>query len=221
MKKILLILLAVPSFYLSQVVSDNVYELDNTFSFVTKPKPAFETAGSPYVDDQFKPVIIEGISKKLPKMRYNAHEDEMEFEINGAINYIVKNQTVKITFPDANKTYALTRYQMDNKEINGFLVVLSTGEKYSLFKKEIVELIVNQNNKNLPYLNEKPPQYERNKDVFLILYNNKYYKLQKNWKEVAKELSADTNEINDFIKKNKISIKDEADLINLVAFLNK
>lgn len=220
MKKLFLILLAIPSFYMSQVLSESINDLDNSLSFVTKPKPEFETEGSPYIDEKFQPVAIEGITKKLPKMRYNAYEDEMEFEINGKINYIVKNQNVKINFPDI-KTYVLTRYQLDGKEINGYLVILGNEGKYKLYKKEKVELLVNQNNKNVPYLNERPPQYERNKDLFLILYNGKFYKVPKNWKEIAKELSADNNEVNDFIKKNKISVKDEADLIRLVEFLNQ
>lgn len=205
---------------MSQVLSESINDLDNSLSFVTKPKPEFETEGSPYIDEKFQPVAIVGITKKLPKMRYNAYEDEMEFEINGKINYIVKNQNVKINFPD-NKTYVLTRYQLDGKEINGYLVILGNEGKYKLYKKEKVELLVNQNNKNVPYLNERPPQYERNKDLFLILYNGKFYKVPKNWKEIAKELSADNNEVNDFIKKNKISVKDEADLIRLVEFLNQ
>jgi len=221
MKKLFLILLTIPSFYMSQLLSDNINDLDNSLSFVTKPKPEGETEGSPYVDDDFKPVRIEGITKKLPKMRYNAYEDEMEFEINGKTNYIVKNQNVKINFPDNNKTYVLTRYQLEDKEINGYLVILVNEGKYKLYKKETVELLVNQNNKNIPYLNEKPPVYERNKDIFLILYNGKFYKVQKNWKEIAKELSVDNSKLNDFIKKNKISVKDEGDLIRLVEFLNK
>ena len=225
MKKIILLALFVPYFYHSQIKTElevfgnsrgSVFDVTNQ-----NIKSYSGIDGSPYLDEFFHPISIDGYNKTLPAVRYNAYEDEMEFEINGKTNYIVKNQNVKINFPDNNKTYVLTRYQLEDKEINGYLVILVNEGKYKLYKKETVELLVNQNNKNIPYLNEKPPVYERNKDIFLILYNGKFYKVQKNWKEIAKELSVDNSKLNDFIKKNKISVKDEGDLIRLVEFLNK
>ncbi|QDP85559.1 hypothetical protein FNJ88_08290 [Chryseobacterium sp. SNU WT5] len=229
MKKTLIILLF-PMICSSQVMTDvQVFNNSNGDIFNVKNtqfKSYDGIDGLPYSDRRFSAVKIDGYNQTAPLVRYNIYEDEMEFKINNALNYIQKVGEMNITFVESNKRYVLKNYSLDGKNRNGYLVeLLKENGTFSLYKKENIQIVEYNNNTTNSYLKQKNPYFERAKDTILIFDGETYTKFPKNAKEfnawlASKPSSARYKDSETFIKKNKINFSKESDLIKLVTYIN-
>ena len=225
MKKIILLALFVPYFHHSQIKTElevfgnsrgSVFDVTNQ---TIKSYSGID--GSPYLDESFHPITIDGYNKTLPAVRYNAYEDEMEFKNGNNLNYVSKQDDMKIKLTDLGKTYFLTNYLYDGKNTKGYLVEIVGIGKYKLYKKEKIQIVEYNNNTTNTYFKNKNPYFEREKDIFLINDNGTYRKLPKNIKETATLLNiSDDESVQKFVKENKINFKNESDLIKFFNFLN-
>lgn len=225
MKKIILLLSLIPSYYYSQVKTDleifgnsrgSVFEVTNTN---IKHYPGID--GIPYLDENFHPITIDGYNKNLPSVRYNAYEDEMEFKVNNELQFVTKQNDLKFKFSDNGKVYFLTNYIYENKNINGYLVELVGIGKYKLYKKEKVQVIEYNNNVTNTYLKDKNPYFQKENDVYLVNNKGIYIKIPKNIKELTTLLNiTNPKVVLDFTKQKNISLKKESDLILLFNFIN-
>ena len=89
--------------------------------------------GSPYFTTTFLPATVTGYEGMF-LLRYNAYKDEMEFQSEGKILFVIKSDSMEVNFTNSKKNYKYTLYNSDKGNVKGFLVKLSTGEKVSLFK---------------------------------------------------------------------------------------
>ncbi len=225
MKKIILLAAFLPSFYFSQVKTDlevfgnsrgSVFEVTNR-SF----KSYSGIDGSPYIDEAFHPITIEGYSKSLPSVRYNAYEDEMEFMAGDELNYVIKQNDLRLIYKDSGRVYILTNYLFDNKPIKGYLIELLGKGKYKLYKREKVQIVEYNNNTTNTYLKDKNPYFEKDKDIYLINDNGDYKRLPKNVKDLIVLLHIEnTKAVLDYAKENNINLKNESDQIKLFEFIN-
>src|SRR5690554_7825958 len=62
------------------------------------------TLGSMYFNSTYAPAKIDD-NDEVVILRYNAYNDEMEFEQNGDTYYLIKSDNVKINFFNHNKVY--------------------------------------------------------------------------------------------------------------------
>lgn len=225
MKKIILLTFLLPSFYFSQTKTElEVFgnSRGSVFDVVNRTFKSYSGIdGSPYLDGFFHPISIEGYGKKLPNVRYNAYEDEMEFMIGEDLNYVVKQNDLRLTFSDIDKTYLLTHYQFEGKNIFGYLVELLGTGKYKLYKKEKIQIVEYNNNTTNTYLKDKNPYFDREKDIYLINDDGIYKKLPKNIKDLISLLNiANAQSVLDFAKSSNINLKNENDQIKLFQFIN-
>lgn len=229
MKKSLIIFL-LPVLYSSQVMTEmevfnnsngNVFNVKNT-----KFNSYEGIDGSPYINQLFLPIKIDGYNKLLPMLRYNAYEDEMEFKIENNLSYVQKIGEMKITFIANNKSYVLKNYNIDGDSKSGYLVELVTERnKFALYKKEFIQILEYNNNTTNTYLKHKNPYFERAKDILILSYGENYIKFPKSANDLTlwienKTTFAKSSDVQNFIKKNKINFKKETDLISLVTFMN-
>ena len=148
-------------------------------------------------------------------------EDEMEFMIGEDLNYVVKQNDLRLTFSDIDKTYLLTHYQFEGKNIFGYLVELLGTGKYNLYKREKIQIVEYNNNVTNTYLKDKNPYFDREKDIYLINDNGIYKKLPKNIKDLISLLNiANAQSVLDFAKSSNINLKNENDQIKLFQFIN-
>jgi hypothetical protein len=189
--------------------------LDLTRTFETEEK---NIQGSPYLAETFLPANVSGYQGVF-LLRYNAHKDEMEFQKDEEILYLVKSDSLEVDFLNSKKKYSYLEYKSGKEIIKGFLIVVSNGEKISLFKKEKVNLIPKVEATNT-YARDSPARYELQKDTFFIKMDGVIVPFPKNKKELLKMFPDKENPIVDFIKNNDISFSKENDVINLVKFLN-
>lgn len=177
--------------------------------------------GTPYVDGKdFKKVQISGYSKNVQSLRYNAFEDEMEFELDGQTYFANQQDNLKIFFPQLNKTYKNFTYNLEGKSKSGYLILIREKPKYSLYKREKMELLKGEKSPNA-YSKDANDYYAKEKDLYLISVGDQLMKIPKNLNDISEVLAIDKNKLTDFSKKNKININKETDLIKLIDFLNE
>ena len=224
MKKIILVLFcSVSLLFNAQAGNENVsYSTGNFFMKGNRPSTReYIIEGTPYVNgDKFTKVVIKDYSKNVQDLRYNAYEDEMEFKIDEQLYYANKENNLKIYFPTLNKTYKCFNYNYDGKSKLGYLVVLVDGPKYSLYKKEKMELLKGEKSSNA-YSKDANDYYTKEKDLYLVSKNNQLSKFPKKIGDASEFFSIDKKELENFVKTNKINFNKEADLIKLVEFVNQ
>ncbi|WP_157727398.1 hypothetical protein [Chryseobacterium taklimakanense] len=230
MKKIIILLL-MPTVFYTQVKTDleafnnsrgSVFDVTNT-NF----KSYQGIDGSPYFNEHFLPITVDGYNKHVPNVRYNAYEDEMEFQNGNNLNYVIKSGDMRIIFTGLNKVYVLRNYILDGTSTNGYLVevVKEIEDKFGLYKKEQIHIVEYNNNTTNSYLKQQNPKFEKKRDVFIVLYKGNYFKLPKSQKELKSWFqynipSVDVSRTKDFVKKNNINFTKEDDVKKFITFLN-
>ncbi|REC80184.1 hypothetical protein DRF60_00255 [Chryseobacterium elymi] len=176
--------------------------------------------GSPYLNgDDFKKVNIPGYSSNVPDLRYNAFSDEMEF-LNGKDTYSANKENGQIIKFIDGKIYECLNYNLEGKDKFGYLVQLvHNPEKYSLYKREKVELLKGEKSPN-GITKDRNDYYAKEKDIYIIRKNETFTKMAKNKKGFFSDLSLKSDEVEKFIKEKQINFKSEADLIKLVTYMN-
>ncbi len=200
-----------------------ILELDDYVNYShierTMNRPTYSNIkGSPFLHENF----IEGQIKLdngrtyQGPLRYDIYSDEIEFKTTDGDIYAVRNpETIQFaTLGDVNFNYFEPG---EFKDVKGFYQLLIIGD-YFLYKKYLVEL--KDPEAARPYVEAKPARFEIKDSKYYIMDADGFFTEIKNKKDlVLPGLNANKQE--SFIKSNKISHKDENDLIEFVNFLNQ
>lgn len=177
--------------------------------------------GTSYINDDFLPAkLIDG--EEIYSMRYNAYKDVFEVERDGEIfYYLPKEFEYPVTFVGDKKVYQVFSYEENNKTTSGFFVVLNKGKNISLLLKEKINFYEEVKAKS-ELDKYKPPTLKRTIDTFFIGYkNNTSTELPRNKKDFFKLFSSKSNEVESFVKRNKLSFKNKKeDLIQIFRYYN-
>jgi hypothetical protein len=176
--------------------------------------------GSPYLNDVFMSSQISG-AENVFLTRYNAYTDEVEVSYDDSVFVIPKEERYGSIY---NKTsdykLQLLRYNAEKDEyIYGYLFELFTNEKVGLYKRQQIIL---QEAREAPngYSVPVPPKYnQKNGEYYLKTDGNKVVPFPRNKKGLYAVLPVNENAISGFLKAEKISFKDEEDLLKLTRFL--
>ena len=198
---------------ISNVGSGQVFDLGR------KANAKENVNGSPYFVETYLPVKLSTFEDENILVRYNAADDEMEFNKGGQLYYIPKSDDLKIKFLNSGKEYHHTPYTDKGNATSGYLILLSENEKVSLYKKEQIRFVPAKEATN-SYDMGRPAEYKKADDAFFIELNGTIENFPKNRKELIRKFAHKEKEVSDFVKKNKISFSREADLIELTKFLN-
>jgi hypothetical protein len=225
MKKKIYVLLSclVQIFILSQTGGDNIQvQGNNVFSIGKRATKEKHIDGSKYFNgNDFEKVSILGYSKNVQNLRYDAYNDEMEYNANGNNYYIDKIPDQVIHFIDLNKIYVCFKYKYLGKDYFGYLYqIIDNKDKYSLYKKERIEKLDGEKSLN-GIVGERNDYYVKDKDIYLISKNNQLSKFPKNVNDASEFFSIDKKELENFTKSNKINFNKELDLLKLVEFVNQ
>jgi hypothetical protein len=178
-----------------------------------------EVVGSAYVNDNLMPATLQNENIAYP-MRYNAYEDEMEFEREGKFYNLNKVLNQEIIFVGSNKTYKVF-FDTDNGTTNlSYFVVLLQGDKISLLNKEKIKFFEAVKPKT-GYDKYKPPTLKRVNDKLYIGYKNSTTtELPRKKKDILKLFSSKAGEIETYAKENKLGYKNTEDLIQIFSYFN-
>ena len=187
-------------------------------------KKDVKAIGSPYTSEKFTPATISALPNKTVKARYNAYDDEIEIRINDdniqQFNKNIKN--VIITFLLDDTVFTSLKYINPNDGLQtGYFVTLTEANtKAKLYLKKEIRFV-----KAKPAVSgydiDKPAEFKENSDTFFVSINGAYAReLPAKKKEIAKLFPENSKVILDYIKENKIKTSREADLINLINYIN-
>lgn len=176
--------------------------------------------GSPYIQEYFvdAQVDLSGNASIVP-VRYNAALDEMEFKKEDKIYALVPADSTTVRMLLLDNLYTYQNYTLDNEVIKGYLLKKTRNSTVNLYVKESVAYIPLREAVSA-YESARPARYEKKSDTYLIGIQNSIQKIFSNKKELFKLFPENEEKISQFIKTNKTSFKQEADLITLVNFLN-
>ena len=213
----LVMLLFVSFISFSQTGSNQILERTTINSFNLQSK---DLVGTSYINDDFLSAkLIDG--EEMYSMRYDAYKDVFEVKRAGEIfYYLPKKFNYPVTFIDTKKVYQVFLHEKKKKTTSGFFVVLNKGKNGVLLLKEKINF--HEEVKVKSELDKyKPPTLKRATDAFFIGYkNNTSTKLPRNKKSFFKLFSSKSNEVKSFVKKQKLSIKNKEDLIEIFTYYN-
>ena len=184
--------------------------------------PKIDAVGSPYINENFTAVKIKGYDDKIYSGRYNAYNGEMEIKLyEGKIIALdVYSSDYEVVFIGENKTYNTVAYNSESGILKkGFLVSVYSNEKVQLLKEEKIKFI-EKIEATSSYQKDKPAKFRRQGDDYYIkLGTNDAQYLPSKKKDLAKAFPSKSKEISSFIKKNKLKLNKEEDLIKVAEYL--
>ena len=195
-------------------VQNRVFE--NTRKANKKPINAI---GSPYIEEAFTPIRIKGDDKVYPA-RYNAYNSEMEINL-GKDEIVVLNpkNDQEVIFINTNTVYkAYDFINEEGKSVNGFLVLVSQTPEYALLKQERVKFYQAEEAQSA-YEQSKPARFKKLNDKFYLKKESSFSYLPSNKKRLFKTFPEHSKQIKEYLKKNKLSLKKETDMIKIASFI--
>lgn len=179
--------------------------------------------GSPYINEDYQQVRINGAENKIYSGRYNAYINEMEILVAAGRDPIaldISNNAYEVFFINENKLYKTFNYE-SNRGITkrGFLVVMSEENDVVVLKEEIVKYY-DKVAASSSYDQDKPAKFRKEDDNYYIqLKSGRIVYLPSKEKDIAKTFPEYSKEIMAFVKKNKLKTKKEEDLVKLANYI--
>ena len=175
--------------------------------------------GSPFLKQEFITGRVYGpkIKYKDIALRYNIFNDQMEFQQNNTIYALYPEPRItKVLLGD--ETYVVEKYEIKGKMAYGYLARLDTG-KLTLLSKKVVRFTEKQEPKALEGAG-KPAKFTRAQDIYYYKIGNGEITKVVSLKSFIESLPDKREEISNYAKSEKLSVKDEADLMKLVKYYN-
>lgn len=171
--------------------------------------PAFVN-GTIYQED-------EAIKTGVP-MRYNAYADEIEIKKTpSSVNYsaLVKNPDIFVKV--GKDIYLFVPFEGSNEK-GGYFNVLTDGKTYDLYKKTTA-LFREPKKAKTNYDRDMPPAFTKNVTYYLV-QNGTFLEMPSSKSKILKMMDKNKSEVKSYIKKNKLDIDKEEDLIKLITYFD-
>ena len=175
--------------------------------------------GTPYLTDFFVPATVYP-DDDLFFVKYNLVDDEMEVKLSATKTIILDNSFKKYTivFKESKETF-VTLNEAGKKD-PGYFIEIKKTDNISLYKKKTKNFI--QATKATDnYSKDKPARFSKLEEIFYVQLasDGSVTELPKKRKAFLKLFQNNKNEIEGFIKKNKLKLDKEEDLISLFTFI--
>lgn len=182
---------------------------------------ASKIEGSPYLQFMYNQAQVNDIKQRY-YMRYNVFADEFEFisQKNDTLILDKIQDFNKITFVGINKKYELVDYTNSaGKNVKGYLIAKHNRGDFTLYVKENIsfydgKIAKTSLEKDMParYVKEDNSYYFKNKDRGTVEFPS-------NKKQLIKLFPEKKNEIETFLKANKVGFDEDYDRIKIIDFL--
>lgn len=192
---------------------------DNVLMLSRPPQLDDNISGTPYMKQNFAPAKINDF-KKTHLIRFNAAQDEMEVKINGKdISILSKLEKYHVKLVDGTGLEYMNLNYNDNEAIkNGFFIPIKaeTGN-VKLFRKQIIRFTVGKVAQT-SLEQDVPSKFTSQNDRFYIQVNQTtaLTEIPFSKKLFLKEFNK--KDVKSFLKKEKLDIKKEEDLIKVIEF---
>ncbi|MFY8186854.1 MAG: hypothetical protein ACOVLC_02730 [Flavobacterium sp.] len=215
-----LFLVAVHSAYAQDMIGNLLPQLDNGVLERNRldKKKNENVTGTPFVNDKFVPADIKSAQGTM-RVRYNTESDELEISYEEATFVLPKKPEYDlITFKSGELLQLLNYRDARNADVYGYLYNIYQGNKTTLYLKHRSVIIPEKQPQN-SYEAATPPRYSRTDDEYYFNYKESIVSFPDSKKDLIALYPNNKQEIEDFLKTNKLKFKTEADLIKIAAFL--
>ena len=181
--------------------------------------------GTRYYEDEFKLSDLEYFGRKLESigyMRYDAYNDVIEMastpDVEESEILLLKNSDVIATIN--KKEYVFLEYDdEDIKNKKGYMIRLYSGNNYSLYQKKVK--IFKEAEKTIAGITEsQPPRYTSKTDFYIQTRDQKPELIKISKKNLINFFENQT-EVKEFIKENKLKVREIESIISIIKFANK
>jgi len=181
--------------------------------------------GTRYYEDEFKLSDLEYFGRKLESigyMRYDAYNDVIEMastpDVEESEILLLKNSDVIATIN--KKEYVFLEYDdEDIKNKKGYMIRLYSGNNYSLYQKKVK--IFKEAEKTIAGITEsQPPRYTSKTDFYIQTRDQKPELIKISKKNLINFFENQT-EVKEFIKENKLKVREIESIISIIEFANK
>jgi hypothetical protein len=174
--------------------------------------------GTPYLNEAYADgVIIFANNKRTAPVRYNAYKDLIEYKQDGIARVLDPSTTIKKVQLDKT-TFVVEKYESDGKPMFGYFELLDSG-KVKLYSKKVVKYLPPMKGRALDG-SDQPAEFKRSADVFYYKVGDGILQEVRNIKTMIAGFPDKQEELSQFAKKEKISPRNEEELIELVRYYN-
>ena len=222
MKKTVLVLSSTALLCVSSIVAQ-VTRVDLPTEYVRNTTVGNNTLpegvqGSPYFTEGFVAgkVYTEQAKPYSAMLRYNGYNDQIEMKEIDKTIVLLKRDYISATF--GGKKYAIRSYNAAGATKQGYFVILNEGEVQLLLRQQ-KEFVEGKESKT-SYGNKIPPKFTEKLSYFIKNGDKAAIPTKLKKKEILKLLE-NKKELVDYVNSNGLKLKNEAEVIKLLAFANQ
>jgi len=175
--------------------------------------------GTPYLKEEYnqgKVVTSDGKSYENIPMRYNAFSDDLEFK-KGADYYNFDPKSIVKRAEFGGVIFSCMTYGSEDKTKSGFFEILTEGRATLSIRYTIKYL---EKEKVQPFADPQPARFDKPKKEYYLSFGSFPAKLITTKKSLLELFGSQKDEMDAYISKNKLSIREEGELIKIVAHFN-
>jgi hypothetical protein len=174
--------------------------------------------GTPYLDEAYvSGTILFANNSRTAPVRYNAHKDLIEFQVDGQARVLDPSGTIKrVNFGEA--TFVVEKYKDDGITRYGYFNLLDSG-KVTLFSRKSVKYSPPLKGRALDG-GDQPAEYRRAPDEFFFKVAGGELTEVKSIKSMIAAFPDKQDELSAFAKKEKISPRKEDEMVKLIQYYN-
>ena len=179
----------------------------------------FGTETGMYLDEKWQPgeiVLTDGTVINDRLLRYNIYSRQMEFVDKNDTMAIANTIDVK-ELKIGDRKFIMESFVFDNEPVNDWVEVLVEGDYTLLLYRRIVYRYV----ESLTETNTENDRFFMTEKYYVRENNGEIKELPNTKRQVVKCLSEKNPGIDKFIRRNKIKLSKEADVIKLMEYCNK
>ena len=191
------------------------YLRNNTTGGVNDNLPP-NLVGSPYLTDDFKRgmVYMENETPYPAMMRYNAYQDEIQVQGPDGISTLFMRDNI---WAELNgETIKIETYEKGSGTAKGYFFELNKGATRLLKKHK--KVFMESAPASSSYSQEKPPRFDDDITYYLAQEGEPAKEIKLKKKDIAEILNSE--EAQAYIKENKMKLKSEDEVIELINHLN-
>lgn len=184
-------------------------------------KKVANISGTPYFDDKFYYADIIGVPEKV-LTRYNTATDEIEIKKeDGQAEFLLPKTEEYSKIVSKYGRYILKRVNytsLKGESINGYLVELWSDETVSLLRRD--KMRIEEAREGNGYTGQIPAKYSKATPEYYLQTKNKEVVLfPKNKKALSEMFPEKKAQIEEFLKANKVSWKNEEGMTKITQFI--
>jgi hypothetical protein len=203
--------------YAQNITLPTEYMNTTTYGGLNSNIPA-NVQGSPYVNEEFVigKVFVRDDAPYNGVLRYNAYSDGIEMKTAEGVITLLKRDYLKATID--GKLYLIENYKKDGAIRKAYFVELNKGKARLLLRQ--AKKFVAARAASSSYSQDKPAKFEDEISYYIITEGNAAIETRLRVKDVLAALPDHQKELAAYVKKNKLKLKEEGEVIELLTYYN-